>query len=88
MKLQLKIIKKLSIAETDGLKIGSSSLIFSPGGIKGGEYIFDIGTAGSIVLVFQAFLLSLLKTKYTITLRILTRSAEIKTKEKILLRSV
>lgn len=73
----IKIIKKLSIAETDGLNIGSSSLIFSPGEIKGGEYIFDIGTAGSIVLVFQAFILSLLKTKDVITLR-LTGGTDVK----------
>jgi RNA 3'-phosphate cyclase len=73
----IKILKKLSVAETDGLKIGSSHLIFSPGDIKGGEYIFDIGTAGSIVLVFQAFLLSLLKTKDVITLR-LTGGTDVK----------
>ena len=73
----IKILKKLSIAETDGLKIGSSHLIFSPGEIKGGEYIFDIGTAGSIVLVFQAYLLSLLKTKDVITLR-LTGGTDVK----------
>ena len=66
----IKILKKLSNAETDGLNIGSSKLIFSPGDIKSDNYIFDIGTAGSIVLVFQAFLLSLLKTKDEIKLRL------------------
>lgn len=73
----IKILKKISIAETDGLKIGSSHLIFSPGDIRGREYNFDIGTAGSIVLVFQAYLLSLLKTRDVITLR-LTGGTDVK----------
>jgi RNA 3'-terminal phosphate cyclase (ATP) len=34
-------------------EIGSSDLIFHPGKIVGGEYEFDIGTAGSVVLVAQ-----------------------------------
>jgi RNA 3'-phosphate cyclase len=64
----IKIIKHICNAKTEGLNIGSSCLIFKPGEIKSGEYRFDIGTAGSIVLVFQACLLSLLKIKNPITL--------------------
>ena len=73
----IKIIRQLCNAETDGLNIGSSRLIFSPGEIKSGEYRFDIGTAGSIVLVFQACLLSLVETKDVITIR-LTGGTDVK----------
>ena len=73
----IKIIRQLCNAETDGLNIGSSRLIFSPGGIRSGEYRFDIGTAGSIVLVFQACLLSLVETKDVITIR-LTGGTDVK----------
>jgi RNA 3'-phosphate cyclase len=73
----IKIIRQLCNAETVGLNIGSSRLIFSPGEPKGGEYKFDIGTAGSIVLVFQACLLSLVKTNDAITIR-LTGGTDVK----------
>jgi len=67
----IKIIGALCNAETSGLNIGSSSLTFSPGEITGGEYSFDIGTAGSIMLVFQACILCSVKTKTPITLRVI-----------------
>ena len=41
----IEIIKKISNAKTNGLKIGSSNLSFSPSEIDGGSYEFDIGTA-------------------------------------------
>lgn len=64
----LQIIKELCDAETEGLRIGSDSLTFIPGEIKGGTYRFDIGTAGSIVLVFQACLLAGVHTSEPIRL--------------------
>ena len=67
----IKIMEKLCNAETDGLTIGSSNLIFSPGKIISGNYHFDIGTAGSIMLVFQAFILCLVRTNATITLKVI-----------------
>ncbi|MGC9147863.1 MAG: RNA 3'-terminal phosphate cyclase [Sulfolobales archaeon] len=39
-----------------GAEIGSTEIIFEPQGIYGGEYFFDIGTAGSITLVLQSLL--------------------------------
>jgi len=66
----VKSIKELCNAETEELEIGSSYLKFTPGDIKGGDYKFDIGTAGSITLVFQACILSSLKTKKPITIRL------------------
>jgi len=68
--IAIKSIKELCNAETEGLEIGSSTLRFSPETPKGGEYEFDIGTAGSITLAFQACILSSLKTKEPIIIRL------------------
>jgi RNA 3'-terminal phosphate cyclase (ATP) len=46
-------------AEVDGAALGSRELRFAPGPIQGGEYHFDVGTAGSTALVLQAILLPL-----------------------------
>ena len=73
----IKSIKELCNAETEELEIGSSNLKFMPGDIKGGEYKLDIGTAGSTTLVFQACILSSLKTKKPITIR-LTGGTDVK----------
>ena len=55
----LEILKKISDAATDGLKVGSEEIEFDPGEPKGGEYEFDIGTAGSVTLVFETLVLGL-----------------------------
>jgi RNA 3'-terminal phosphate cyclase (ATP) len=47
-------------AKVKGAELYSSELIFSPSGIIGGDYCFDIGTAGSTSLVLQTVLLPLL----------------------------
>ena len=49
----IKAAATLCSAEVEGLKLGSRTLTFRPGSIKGGNYRFDIGTAGSITLVLQ-----------------------------------
>jgi RNA 3'-terminal phosphate cyclase (ATP) len=46
-------------AEVDGAALGSQRVHFAPGAIQGGEYQFDVGTAGSTALVLQAILLPL-----------------------------
>lgn len=43
-------------AETEGLALRTHGFIFRPGPIRGGDYRFDVGTAGSITLVLQAVL--------------------------------
>lgn len=58
----IKSIQQLCDAETKNLEIGSSKLTFIPGDFKGGDYKFEIGTAGSITLVFQALILASLKS--------------------------
>lgn len=55
----VKAAKRISDADTEGDKVGSINLIFFPKEIKGGNYLFDIGTAGSTSLVLQTILLPL-----------------------------
>jgi RNA 3'-phosphate cyclase len=66
----IKSIEEISNAETKNLEIGSSELTFIPGKFKGGDYKFDIGTAGSITLVFQALILATLKTEEEIRIKL------------------
>ena len=47
-------------AETSGAALGSGTLTFKPGAVRGGEYRFIIGSAGSTTLVLQTVLLPLL----------------------------
>jgi len=73
----IKCIQEICDAEVEGLEIGSSSLTFQPGNVKGGRYKFDIGTAGSITLVYQACILASLNTKEPITIS-LTGGTDVK----------
>ena len=50
---------KISGGEVDGASINSQKIVFSPGKIQAGNYNFDIGTAGSAILVLQTILLPL-----------------------------
>lgn len=43
----------------NGAAIGSTSLDFEPGSVRGGRYRFDIGTAGAVTLVLQTVFLPL-----------------------------
>lgn len=46
--------------EAEGAELGSSVLEFTPGAVRGGEYAFEIGTAGSTTLVLQTVLPALI----------------------------
>ena len=46
-------------AECDGLELGASSVTFRPGSVRGGDYRFAVGTAGSTALVLQSILVPL-----------------------------
>lgn len=50
-------------AEIVGAELGSSELTFRPGELRGGQYSFAIGTAGSSTLVLQTVLPALLTAK-------------------------
>jgi RNA 3'-terminal phosphate cyclase (ATP) len=60
----------LSHAEVKGDQKGSTELVFSPRAKKGGDFFFDIGTAGSTSLVLQTIIPSLVSLeKSTVTLK-------------------
>lgn len=52
----VKAVATISNAKVEGLHLGSTTLIFEPRGLRGGDFNFDIGTAGSVTLVLQALL--------------------------------
>ncbi len=52
----VKAVEKLSGGKTEGLRLRSSWLKFSPGALKGFEGEIDIGTAGSITLLLQCLI--------------------------------
>lgn len=58
--VSVRAAERLSGAETSGVEKGSTELVFIPGEVKGGDFFFDIGTAGSACLVLQTILPSLL----------------------------
>jgi RNA 3'-terminal phosphate cyclase (ATP) len=58
-------------AEVEGDAVHSSQLTFRPGKVTGGNYEFDVGTAGSTTLVFQAVLPALLTAPEPSTLTLI-----------------
>jgi RNA 3'-terminal phosphate cyclase (ATP) len=52
----VRAVAALCGAEVRGDELGSGSLQFRPGPVRGGEHRFDVGSAGSIGLVLQALL--------------------------------
>ena len=63
-------ISDICNAETTGVEIGSTEITFKPNEIKPGSYSFDIGTAGSITLAFQAIMLACINTEKPITVNL------------------
>lgn len=55
----VEALAKVTGAEVEGLKIGSTRIIFIPKEISPGDYQFEVGTAGSVSLVLQTLLLPL-----------------------------
>lgn len=49
----------ISGSDCEGLKLGSSAIVFRPGSVKAGDYHFAVGTAGSTALVLQTLLVPL-----------------------------
>jgi RNA 3'-terminal phosphate cyclase (ATP) len=66
----LSCIKTICNAEVEGLSINSRNLKFHPHDIKEGTFYFDIGTAGSMTLVFQACLLSACKHPASLSIKL------------------
>ncbi len=65
-----KLLAEICGAKMSGAEIGSTKLVFEPGEISGGDYSFDIGTAGSCTLLLQAALPVLLSAGSRCNLRI------------------
>ncbi|RLI74740.1 RNA 3'-phosphate cyclase [Archaeoglobales archaeon] len=58
--------KIISDAEVEGLRLGSTKVVFKPRNLKGGSFKVDIETAGSVTLILQTVLLpSLIAEKTT-----------------------
>jgi len=66
----IEAVAEICGAEVDGLFAGSTDLTFKPGQLIGGEYEFDVGTAGSISLVLQSCLLPCVVSKSRIRMTI------------------
>jgi RNA 3'-terminal phosphate cyclase (ATP) len=55
----LEATAAITRARVQGAKLGSLELTFEPGELAGGDYRFDIGTAGAVTLVAQAVVVPL-----------------------------
>lgn len=67
----VKAVATLAEAEVEGAYRGSMELVFRPKKLRGGSFVFDVGTAGSVSLVLQSLLpiLPFLDRKTTIEIR-------------------
>ena len=57
----VRAVAEICGAQVSDVEVGSGELEFVPGAIRGGDYHFDVGTAGSVTLVAQTILPVLLK---------------------------
>ncbi|MBY6241835.1 RNA 3'-terminal phosphate cyclase [Methylosinus sp. Sm6] len=55
----VRAAKQICGAKATGDEVGSTRLTFAPGAVRPGDYVFDIGSAGSTSLVLQAVLVPL-----------------------------
>jgi len=67
----VKAVATLCDAEIDGLALKSQRLAFRPRRLRGGEFQFDVGTAGSITLVLQALLPAMIRSGERVRARII-----------------
>lgn len=59
----IEAVAEICGGDADGLFAGSKEIVFKPGQLTGGEFEFDVGTAGSISLVLQSCLLPAIMSK-------------------------
>jgi RNA 3'-phosphate cyclase len=64
----IEAVAQIADAEVDGLFPGSKEIVFRPQQLTGGDFEFDVGTAGSIALVLQACLLPAALSRRTVRL--------------------
>lgn len=56
-------------AEVTGAEVSSETVVFRPGKVRGGEYEVDVGTAGSVTLLFDTLLPVALQLERPLVLR-------------------
>ena len=66
----IKLLAKICNAKVDGLKIGSTSVIFEPQDVQDCELFENIGTAGSISLILQVLIPAVSIAKKNLSLNI------------------
>ena len=66
----VRAAQEISSGSTDGAELHSTELVFHPGDIQSGDYVFKIGTAGSTSLLFQTLLPALASATDTSTLEL------------------
>ncbi|WP_193164928.1 RNA 3'-terminal phosphate cyclase [Microbulbifer hainanensis] len=66
----LRAVATVGGGALEGAELGATEIRYRPGYIRGGEYQFDVGTAGSIVLVLQALMPVAIRADATVRLNI------------------
>ena len=66
----IEAVAEICGADVDGLFKGSKEIVFKPGQLVGGDFEFDVGTAGSTSLVITSCLLPGLFSKSRLRLRV------------------
>lgn len=66
----VKAVAALCGAQAEGLQVKSQEIVFHPDRLRGGEFQFDVGTAGSVTLVLQAVLPVALMCQERLVMRI------------------
>ncbi|APE95624.1 RNA 3'-terminal phosphate cyclase [Halodesulfurarchaeum formicicum] len=65
----LQTVGTLTDADSEGVEVGSETVVFRPGPILGGDVEIEVGTAGSIPLVFDTVLPLAMATETPFTVR-------------------
>jgi RNA 3'-terminal phosphate cyclase (ATP) len=55
----VRALARVTGAEVEGDRVGSTDLAFRPGPVRAGAYQFEVGTAGSVSLILQTLVLPL-----------------------------
>lgn len=66
----LRAVAEVAGGSLEGAELGATEVYYRPDRIRAGDYHFDVGTAGSIVLVLQALLPVALRADGTVNLSI------------------
>ncbi len=66
----IEAVARMCDAEVDNLFAGSKDIVFIPHQLTGGDFEFDVGTAGSISLVIQSCLLPAATSKTRVTMTV------------------